>query len=273
MSNTPTDTLTQLNDTVALTDSIVPVLAADISEDTVPALTVYIPQAYESGIKGEPRVNLPGYDSGIMLLVLFTLIFAAFNIRQYSSLLKSFGQDLWSVRNRENAFDSHTLNETRIIMSLIAVLCVSEGIMMMCLGQSKGFLGNSVSFLTLLGLTAVGGLLYLFQYCSYSLVGYTFTNRNYANQWLRCFNATQAMSGLFFVIPALAVLFNPSMTGLMCVLCCLIYIGCRIIFIIKGFRIFYHNFFSLIYFILYLCTLEIVPLVLLYRCREYLSLF
>ncbi|WP_367617564.1 DUF4271 domain-containing protein, partial [uncultured Duncaniella sp.] len=31
------------------------------------------------------------------------------------------------------------------------------------------------------------------------------------------------------------------------------------------FRLFYDNFGSLLYFILYLCTLEIVPLVLIYR--------
>ncbi|MDE6655263.1 MAG: DUF4271 domain-containing protein [Muribaculaceae bacterium] len=35
-------------------------------------------------------------------------------------------------------------------------------------------------------------------------------------------------------------------------------------FIIKGFRIFYHKIWSLLYFILYLCTLEIVPLIILY---------
>ncbi|MDE6169760.1 MAG: DUF4271 domain-containing protein, partial [Duncaniella sp.] len=39
----------------------------------------------------------------------------------------------------------------------------------------------------------------------------------------------------------------------------------RILFICKGFRLFYDNFGSLLYFILYLCTLEIVPLVLIYR--------
>ncbi|MBP3590263.1 MAG: DUF4271 domain-containing protein, partial [Muribaculaceae bacterium] len=40
-----------------------------------------------------------------------------------------------------------------------------------------------------------------------------------------------------------------------------IYVSARLIFIIKGFKIFYNGFISLIYFILYLCTLEIVPLI------------
>ncbi|MDE6061420.1 MAG: DUF4271 domain-containing protein, partial [Duncaniella sp.] len=49
------------------------------------------------------------------------------------------------------------------------------------------------------------------------------------------------------------------------------YVLVRLIFIFKGFRLFYDNFGSLLYFILYLCTLEIVPPVLLWRCIGFFS--
>ncbi|MDE5596138.1 MAG: DUF4271 domain-containing protein, partial [Muribaculaceae bacterium] len=36
-------------------------------------------------------------------------------------------------------------------------------------------------------------------------------------------------------------------------------------FIWKGFSIFYNNIFSLVYFILYLCALEIIPLIYVFQ--------
>ena len=44
-----------------------------------------------------------------------------------------------------------------------------------------------------------------------------------------------------------------------------LYLVVRLIFICKGFRLFYDNLLSSVYFILYLCTLEIAPLILLYK--------
>ncbi|MGM9811684.1 MAG: DUF4271 domain-containing protein [Muribaculaceae bacterium] len=43
-----------------------------------------------------------------------------------------------------------------------------------------------------------------------------------------------------------------------------IYFVCRLIYIIKGFRIFFNNFTSIFYFILYLCSGEIIPLIAVY---------
>lgn len=223
---------------------------------------------YVNGIPGEFKTSIPGYDSGIMLLILGALVIAIFNIKHYSTLIKSFSQDLWNVRDRENAFDNHTLNESRIIISLILILCVCEGIILMCLNDTI----ISTPTVTLILMSACAFLFYIFQFCSYCIVGYTFTNRNYCRQWLRCFNASQSVLGIFLIIPVLILLFNPNYILSISIICLILYILSRIIFIIKGFRIFYHNLFSLIYFILYLCTLEIVPIVLVYRCRVYLSL-
>ncbi|MBR5727625.1 MAG: DUF4271 domain-containing protein, partial [Muribaculaceae bacterium] len=44
----------------------------------------------------------------------------------------------------------------------------------------------------------------------------------------------------------------------------ILYICARFIFIFKGIRIFYSNLLSILYFILYLCGVEIVPLIVIY---------
>ncbi|MFG6389490.1 DUF4271 domain-containing protein, partial [Muribaculum sp.] len=91
------------------------------------------------------------------------------------------------------------------------------------------------------------------------------TDATGAAQWLKGFNATQALLGFLLLVPALAVLFYPAAALSLISISALLYILARIVFICKGFRIFYHNFPSLLYFILYLCTVEIIPVLLVYR--------
>lgn len=49
------------------------------------------------------------------------------------------------------------------------------------------------------------------------------------------------------------------------------YLMVRVMFIYKGFRIFYINSFSLVYFILYLCTLEIAPVLMFVKLARYFA--
>ena len=62
------------------------------------------------------------------------------------------------------------------------------------------------------------------------------------------------------------VIFYPSTTLWMLEIGLLVYFVARIMFIVKGIRIFYNKITSILYFILYLCTLEIIPLILVYKC-------
>ena len=110
------------------------------------------------------------------------------------------------------------------------------------------------------------GVYYLWQLCAYRIVGYVFTDKLSARQWIKGFNASQALLGLLLIIPALIVLFNPGGAAAVASIGIACYLMARLIFIFKGFRLFYDNFGSLLYFILYLCTLEIVPVVLIFRC-------
>ena len=116
--------------------------------------------------------------------------------------------------------------------------------------------------------------LYLFQLLMCMLIGYVFTDKAEAVQWRRGQNAVSVLLGMALLLPTLAALFYPSVTAAMLILAAVLYIISRIIYIIKGFRIFYINFPSLLYFILYLCSVEIVPLVAAYSiameiCRRF----
>lgn len=121
------------------------------------------------------------------------------------------------------------------------------------------FFRNSM---VLAGLCAV---LYVFQWSACAAVGYAFAVQPIAGMrsFLGAFSSTQSVLGPLLLLPALGALFYPGMA--MAFIYCGIglFVLMRIFFHIKAFRIFYSGPLSLFYFFLYLCTLEILPLIAL----------
>lgn len=219
---------------------------------------------YAGGIDPEPISPLPGYDSGVMCLLIVIFLIITANCRHYSTFLKTFATDLFSVRRRANVFDeSRTMSETRVLFSLVMLVCVCEGILLFSAVSFQGVVAETFPAIGLL--TLLSALYYGLQLHSYRLVGYIFSNKTDTMQWIKGFNASQSFLGLVLVVPTLLILFNPGMSVLLLSISVALYATARVIFISKGFRIFYDNYSSLVYFILYLCTLEIIPPVLIYR--------
>lgn len=225
---------------------------------------------YLEGIAPQSRPVLPGYDQGVVIMLLGVFMLMAVNVRHYTTFLKTFTHDLWQVRRRSNAFDERTLRETRITVSFVILVCVCEGIMLFSVpGEGLSRSCYPVLYIGLFSLLAL--VYYVFQLTAYYVVGKVFTGNIETGQWVKGFNASQALLGLALVIPALSVLFDPGLAYVMTMVSAGLYLVARFIFIIKGFRIFYTIPTSLIYFILYLCTLEIVPLFMIYRTGAFIN--
>lgn len=226
------------------------------------AFATHIP-AWTSGHEGTARPVTPGADSGILALLVGVMVLLGLNMGHVRRVFRTLPQDLLSVRRRANLFDEHTANETRVIILFLLVTCVMEGLLLfMWLGG--GIFADSGRMLATVGaLTVLGGGYYLFQLAACMTVGYVFTDPVSAGLWRRGLNASQVMLGLCLAVPTLVALFYPETTGRMLLVAGGLYLVSRICYISKGFRIFYINFPSLLYFILYLCTLEIIPPVIL----------
>lgn len=222
------------------------------------------------GLDPEPRPDLPGNDYGIMALLMAVIIFLTVNCRHYDTFFKTFFSDLLKVRERDSIFNDHTLSETRITVAMIIALCLSEAILIYA-AVGHAFNHQFNIFIIIAAITLIAGVYYLWQLAAYATVGYLFTARWLSRQWLRGFNASQTLLGITLLIPAIRVLFRPEYTAIFLTIAASLYFLARIIFICKGFKVFYQNSFSLIYFILYLCTLEIAPLLLICRGVGFIS--
>lgn len=219
-----------------------------------------------AGKIAEPRPFSLQPDSWLLagLLLLMTLIAAG--ARTFRHIFGSLDTDLLGVRRRANAFESHTSAESRTLLLMVLTGCCCQAILL-----GYFFRPDSVSnILLLLSLTGVTVSLYLFQIIAYNILGYTFTDKVNKSQLIKGLNLSQGLTALLLLIPTFILLFYHSLASAMIVLSCCLYVLGRIAFICKGFRIFYNGLSSLVYFILYLCALEIIPVIIVGAAAGYL---
>ena len=205
----------------------------------------------------------PLHDTGSMIMLLLSCLFLLTSYRMGRSYISNLGHYLFSPKGKDDLFAEHTSSDARIIIAMIVNTCLMGGIMMYygLLWYNPSLtvaLQNSV-FLHVLVLTAAMGLFVTLQLLLYRLIGFTFTNESLTDMWVQGFLASQAVLGLLLFPVAVITLVFPSTIKLMVTIAIILYILGRIVFICKGFRIFFNNLSSSIYFILYLCAVEIVP--------------
>lgn len=117
-------------------------------------------------------------------------------------------------------------------------------------------------------LALVTGGYYAVTWVAYIVGAWTFAQREGAGAWLRGLVSTQCLAALTMAPAVLVILFYPA-AGIWLGWTALgLWALWRMLFIIKGFKIFYSGIFTLLYFILYLCTLEIAPLVVVYGISD-----
>ena len=227
--------------------------------------------AWDEGLEPAVRDIRPGKSTVFIGVIALLFVVMAFSFRTISRLLGFYAEELVSVRRgRDNVFDDRPAGDTPVLLLLVIQFVVSGGILLA--GAVSVISGAGPAAMTPTGVARVIGIValyYIFEIAAYTTVGYTFAGTDGCREWLRGFHASQALLGVALAIPAVLVIFYPATTAWMAGIGVLGYFLARLLFISKGFRIFYDKIGSLLYFILYLCTLEIIPLILVYNCSVF----
>lgn len=221
----------------------------------------------DSGLTPLPRPDTLSPHSAVTSLVIILFTFIALCSRHLRHILSSIATEMLGVRRRNNAFDTHTAAESRTlaILILLAATCLA-----VILGAfiTPAYAASPSLFASLLALTAG---CYIFRLIACSVVGYTFTDSANSASWRRGLNLSQGLLGLLLLPPAVIILFYPALARPLIIISAIIWLAIRISFIYKGFRIFYNSYGSFVYFILYLCTLEVIPIIAVYSAARALS--
>lgn len=231
------------------------------------ALKIAVPPpapSWEDGLEGTPRTINAGDNSGVLTIITAMFVLMMLGFRQSRRLIKVLFKELLGMRT-PNIFDENTSNETGVITLMAVQWSVYTGLLLYTFLGMMHQIPPQNAFTDIAQLICLTALYYLVQYTAYNLVGYTFTTAEGRRFFVEGFTSSQSLLGFLLIIPALVALFYHQAAEPMLITAASLYLLARVIFIIKGFRIFYQKIWSLLYFILYLCTLEIVPLIVLYN--------
>ncbi|MDE6277819.1 MAG: DUF4271 domain-containing protein [Muribaculaceae bacterium] len=233
--------------------------------DSIVTSVPFDPVGRLDGLRPAPLRVLPGQSSVILAILLALFVGAGCNPSGFRRTLVHYRSELWSVRRRRNAFDEDTAGGLAVMRMFLTV-----GAIIVC-GVCASLCAGAMSTFSILAGVALAGAFYIFEYCAYWLTGYAFSFKDTRKRWLSGFSASVALTGLWLFIPALFLLFFPEWTVVLAPVSVVVFLGFRCVFITKGFRIFFEGFPSLLYFILYLCTLEIIPLMALLKLYPFIT--
>ena len=276
------EAITQQPDSAAQQEWHVPMLLpGSLPADSVAADTIVAGEQLEGIVlvdtstlprQPEPQAGEPASAMSWVYLGL-ALLFCVIGLRFRNSprFIHALFSDLSDTRMRHNAFDD-TVNESTLMLLLNLLWIACTGI----------FLWSAVNIMIPpdiseawslkpiadrpaagIGICAAVAALYLAgMQLAYWVVGYVFTDRGHARLWLKGANAPTALMSLPFLVLALVILCYPQWSAIILIIAASIFILGKIVFIFKGFRIFFTRFSSWLLFLYYLCSLEIVPLVI-----------
>lgn len=216
--------------------------------------------------EARPFTSSPMHDTPSMALLLMGLLAVALSYHTGYKYIENFFHNMFSTRRRENLFEDHTVNETSILVALIANTCIVEGfIMYFAVRLFRPDLAQALQsnvFLHIAAFCAIAIGFYVIQWMVYKLLGYTFSDSVGSKLWLDGFKASQSFLGLLLLCVLVPLMLFPAHSKMLLIVAALFYLLARLLFIYKGYRIFYGKVTSLFYFLLYLCAVEIVPLAL-----------
>lgn len=205
---------------------------------------------------------------GLFLLFLIVSLRFRNNIKYAVTMFRNVVE----TRTRQNVFDD-TVRETSLIFLLNLLWCACAGIIGFCVFEyfNPIEIAWSSRWRGMLFGMALAGVYTLFMWWAYASVGWVFSDRNHSELWVKGFAAGQAMMTPAFFITALLGICRPDTAFGVGIASGIIFIFAKLLFIWKGYRIFFSQISSWVLFLCYLCSLEIVPLILCYRCAVLLG--
>jgi hypothetical protein len=187
--------------------------------------------------------------------------------------LLSMFSGLYRNKDRHNMFYETVTNENlnKFLLCIQTVLLLS--IIFYTYATNEHFLSfaSFPQMLLFLGKCALLLIVFfIFKFLMYSLTGAIFHKKETVLQWNDDFFSLISLNGIFLFFPAL-IFFYVESAYYICIYFFYFYFIINLLFIFyKIYTLFFQGKQLLLYFILYLCTQEIIPLYLVYHGLVYL---
>ena len=221
--------------------------------------------AIPEGFAAERIPDTPTGNSLLVSIVVVVFLLFAFTFKKGTKFLGEIFSSVLNVKERQSLFDDTTVRETQLRAVLLCMTFISEGFCLFeFLTRQMPVLSESIGVGVCCG-SLIALLYYFLQKWIYRGIGLIFTDPTHTRKWVESFISINAIISIPISVPVLLMIFIPQWEPVMLAVAGLIYLASRILFIYKGFKIFYRNILDLFYFIVYFCALEIAPLFWVYK--------
>lgn len=258
------------NDSTAIADSIAP---GPIEGEVKEGIVLINPLSkFTDGVKDNGRSSFwDGGMSWVYLALAVMFCVTALKFKGSTRYLRALVSDLTETRVRHNAFDD-TVKETSlmILLNLSWVLCT--GILLWTLlkfdfaGQAAADsinlrVGEPEGVWICTGMVGLylGGMM-----LAYLIVGNVFSDSKLTRLWIKGASASTGLQAFLMFPLALLALTYVKWAGAVLIVGASVFVLGKIVFLYKGFRIFFTQISSWMLFLYYLCSLEVIPIILTY---------
>ena len=212
----------------------------------------------ESPVRSVEGPSERGTDFGMSwIYLLLTLLFTigALRVKNSPRHFHAIWSDLFETRLRSNAFDD-TVDETMLLVILNGLWAASAGVLLWAfIGITAG---DNPAWSMSVMLPQPVGIAVCMVACAiyvagitaaYWVVGNVFSDSRRAVLWIKGAAASTAIGGVLILPPAFLVLCYPAWTPTLLIIAASVFVLCKILFICKGFRIFFDHLSSWLVFL------------------------
>lgn len=255
------DTLFLSTDSLATTTDSLETVTDSLSAEP-PAVVIDIRPGLPAPLR---PAHAPLRDDGLFVLLLAGLVLFLLSVR-YRKKIFSWQSDGTSEHRHDSNPTKHLIGINAHLRNIfLAFTFIIEGtlgaIALHVAGLPLPFHGGYATNALLFALPAA--LYFLCQQGIFVLLTTLFSTDTRGREWCDTHIIINLLLGIALFPFAFMATYLPE-AAQMCLICAIIlYLLTRILFIIKGVKLFLRDFRSLLYFILYLCALETAPLLLM----------
>ena len=206
-------------------------------------------------------------NSWISLLIVICFLFVTSSYQASNHFLKTLFSEIFEEKQRHRSFQKSTLAAVRLKVAFLVMTFVIEGLALYVVFEkmSSSRITPISSLLIVGGFAILFSLLYIIWFLFGNFIGFVFSEKNKTSIWLSSLTNIIILRGLALFIPVLVAIYHPIPLNTFITVTVSVYLATRLLFIFSGIKIFFSDFYSLIYGVLYLCTLEIAPLLAIYK--------
>lgn len=215
------------------------------------------------GFLGIPLPSLPQTENWVFSILIFLFFIFVFSISRSSGLILETVKTFFQLKERSSIFSKTTFNDFRFkfFLILFSIGVLSLYAYLIIHGSTSEFSIKEYGYFLV-----VTSLFFGIKSLLLDLLGYVFLDpKSLKMAKTSYFNILSFLGIVLFPFLILHIYMPGSLSYLIEIISLIICLIAFILIIIKLFQIFLHKTLASFYILLYLCTLEFLPLIALYR--------